>query len=152
MSSLHRIQFRALINAPVDVVWQTMLGDDSYRQWTAPFAEGSYFEGSWEQGSRIRFLSPSGDGMISEIVKNEPGKCVSIRHLGYIAKGIEDTSSEAVQAWAPAYENYTFNATPEGTLLVVDQDATLEFEQYLKETWPKALSVLKGLCEQKAAN
>ena len=68
-------------------------------------------------------------------------------HLGYISNGVEDTQSEAVRDWAPAYENYTFTATPAGTRLVIDQDAAQAYEAYLCEAWPRALQRLKALCE-----
>jgi len=55
----------------------------------------------------------------------------------------------AVRAWAPAYENYTFTATPQGTKLTVDQDMTEDFEGMVG-TWPKALATLKALCESRA--
>lgn len=151
MPSPIRLQFKALIQASVSKVWAVMLGPDTYKKWTAAFAEGSFFEESWSQGSKIRFMSPTGDGVVSEIEANESEKLISIRHLGYVSKGVEDTSSEAVRAWAPAYENYTFTALQGGTLLVIDQDATPEFEQHLREAWPKALASLKVLCEQGAA-
>ncbi len=151
MPNVTRLQFSTTINAPVAVVWKTMLDADSYRRWTSAFTEGSYYEGSWSQGSRIRFLSPSGDGMVAEIAENRPHEFISIRHLGYIANGVEDTTSDAIRAWAPAYENYTFQSVPEGTRLVVDQDVTANFEQFMKDTWPKALGLLKQLCEEKGA-
>ncbi|HYD94919.1 MAG TPA: SRPBCC domain-containing protein [Noviherbaspirillum sp.] len=151
MANLKRIQFSIDIAAPVSTVYALMLAPDSYRDWTAAFAEGSYYEGSWEQGQQIRFMTPSGDGMVAEIAENRPNEFVSIRHLGYLSKGAEDIDSEAVRAWAPAYENYTFVPTAEGTRLVVDQDATAEFERYLAEAWPKALQRLKALCESARA-
>lgn len=148
MSSIKRIQFSATIAAPPARVVEVMTAPDTYRQWTAPFAEGSRFEGSWEQGAKIRFVSPSGDGMLSEIAEHRPESFISIRHLGYIANGIEDTDSEAVRAWAPAYENYTFTPVPEGTRVDVDQDVAKEWEEQLSEAWPKALAELKALCER----
>ena len=33
------------------------------------------------------------------------------------------------------------------TRVVVDQDVTAEFEQYIVDAWPKALARLKALCE-----
>ena len=57
------------------------------------------------------------------------------------------TDSEAARAWAPAYENYTFQPTDAGTRLVIDQDVTEEFADYMAEAWPKALEKLKNLCE-----
>lgn len=147
MSNSTRIQFQTTIKAPRSVVWEMMLGAESYPRWTAPFSEGSYYEGSWDQGSRIRFLSPSGDGMVAEIAENRPGEFISIRHLGCVVKGVEDTESESVRAWAPAYENYTFSSVPEGTKLVVDQDVAEDFAQMMQEMWPKAFEELKRLCE-----
>ena len=58
-----------------------------------------------------------------------------------------DTTSEAVKAWAPAYENYTFLAVPAGMRMVVDQDVAAEWETYICEAWPKALVLLKKLSE-----
>ena len=72
-------------------------------------------------------------------------------HVGFVANGIEDTESEAVRAWAPAYENYTFSSVPEGTRLVIDQDVTADFEEFMREAWPKAFALLMELCEEKSA-
>jgi hypothetical protein len=128
MPTAKRIQFTIDIAAPVPVVFSTMLDPQSYRDWTTAFAEGSYYEGSWQQGQKIRFMAPSGDGMVSEIAEHRANEFTSIRHLGYVAQGVEDTQSEAIRAWAPAYENYSFLPTALGTRLAVDQDVTPEFE------------------------
>lgn len=151
MSSVKHLQFSTTINAPAAVVWRHITSPGSYEHWTSAFAEGSRFEGSWEQGSRIRFLSPSGDGVVAEIAESRKDAFMSIRHLGFISNGIEDTTSEAVRAWAPAYENYTLLAVPEGTRMVVDQDVAAEWEEHMNQAWPKALDLLKGLCESSGA-
>ncbi len=143
-----RLQFTITIAAPVARVWELMLGPESYKDWTSAFAEGSYYEGAWAQGARIRFLSPSGDGMVAEIVECRPHAFISVRHLGHIVQGVEDYDSPAVRAWAPAYENYSFKAVPGGTELLIDQDISAEYEQYIREAWPRALQRLKVLCEQ----
>lgn len=152
MATVHRIQFTVTIGAPASVVWHHITDPESYQRWTAVFAEGSRFEGSWEAGARIRFLAPSGDGMVSEIAESRPNAFISIRHLGVVSNGMEDTTSEAVRAWAPAYENYTLLPTPEGTRMVVDQDVAAEWEDHLKQAWPQALDVLKALCERSGAS
>jgi uncharacterized protein YndB with AHSA1/START domain len=149
MPALKRLQWSVDIAAPASKVYQMLVGPESYKQWTSAFGDGLYFEGSWQKGQPIRFLTPGGEGVISEIAENRPNEFISIRHLGYIANGVEDTSSEAIRAWAPAYENYTFAATPQGTKLTVDQDMTDEFES-MPEAWPKALGTLKALCENRA--
>lgn len=143
-----RLHFHITINAPRNIVWDTMLAPDTYRDWTSAFCEGSYYEGSWTQGSRIRFLSPDGDGMCSEIAESWPHDSISIRHLGYINKGVEDTTSDAIRQWAPAFENYHFTDNGSSTTLHVEQDVTAEFEPYMKDAWPRALERLKIICEQ----
>jgi Activator of Hsp90 ATPase homolog 1-like protein len=151
MTSVNRIQFTATIAAPASVVWRHITSAESYRQWTSAFAEGSHFEGSWEPGARMLFLAPSGDGMVSEIAESRKDAFISIRHLGFIANGIEDTRSESVRSWAPAFENYTLVALAKGTQLVVDQDVSPAWEEHLVQAWPKALELLKKLCEDAGA-
>lgn len=147
MPSTKRLRFTATIKAPAGVVWRHVTDPESYRRWASAFADGSCFEGSWEPGAQIRFLSPSGDGMVSEIAECRTDEFISIRHLGFIANGVEDTTSEAIRAWAPAYENYTFSPTTEGTTMVVEQDVAAEWEEHLAQAWPKALGILKELSE-----
>lgn len=150
MSSVKRIQFVTNINAPAAVVWQHITSLESYKFWTSVFTDGSYFEGSWEQGAKIRFLAPSGHGMVAEIEESRWPEFVSIRHLGFITNGVEDTTSDAVQSWAPAYENYTLEPINGGTRMVVDQDVESDYEDFMNQAWPKALTLLKQLCESKS--
>ena len=149
MPANKRLQFSEVIEAPAERVVAVMTGQESYPQWASVFGEGSRFEGSWRQGERIRFLAGSGEGMVAEIAEHRPDEFISIRHVGFLANGVEDTESDAVRAWAPAYENYTFQAVPGGTRLVVDQDVTDEWESFMRQTWPKALARLKELCERR---
>jgi|WetSurMetagenome_2_1015567.scaffolds.fasta_scaffold901101_2 hypothetical protein len=69
------------------------------------------------KGQTIRFVTPGGDGAVSEIADHRPNEFTSLRHLGHIVKGAEDTSSEAVRSWT---------ATAQGTTLTVDQDISCE--------------------------
>lgn len=144
MKTLH---FATRINASPQVVWEVMLAPDTYRSWTAEFDEGSSFEGSWNKGDRILFLGPGGCGMVAVINDSRPYEFLSIKHLGEVKNGVEDTESEAVRAWAPAYENYTFSSDGAATELAVDMDVAPAWEEYMQEAWPKALAKLKALCE-----
>ena len=136
-----------LIHAPREHVWRTTLYSPTYERWTATFCEGSRYEGNWEVGTPIRFCGPNGDGVVAEIAEHRPAEFVSIRHLGMIQNGVEDTTSEAVRAWAPCFENYHFADEAGGTRLRVDCDVFGEYENWMAETWPKALQQLKSLCE-----
>lgn len=146
MKKLHN---EIIINAPREKVWNTMLEDATYREWTKAFSEGSYYEGSWEKGSTIKFLSPEGGGMLSRIAENKPLEFVSIQHVGMIdANGVEDTESEQVKKWTPAFENYTFAEVPEGTKLSIDMDIPDDQEASFNDMWSKSLLKLKELSEK----
>lgn len=144
MKTLH---FDILIHAPREHVWRSTLFSPTYERWTATFSEGSRYEGSWEAGTPIRFCGPNGDGMLAEIAEHRPAEFVSIRHLGMIHDGVEDTTSEAVLAWAPCVENYTFSDEAGGTRVRVDVDVFGTYEDWMAQTWPKALLALKAVCE-----
>ena len=148
---MKKLQFSTDIRASRQTVWETMLAHDSYRVWTAEFSEGSYYEGSWEEGARVRFLVPSGDGMVAEVAECRAPEFLSLKHLGYVKDGVEDTESEMVRSWAPAFEDYTLSYAGLSTHLQIDIDVTPEFEEYMTKVWPKALARLKQMCEERAA-
>lgn len=139
--------FETEIAAPVEKVWEIMLSPEGYAQWTAPFHVGSHFEGSWSEGERIHFLAPGGSGMVAIIDKNRRHEFISIRHIGFVVNGVEDTTSEAVQDWAPAFENYRFASVPGGTRLTVELEVLADWEEFMIDTWPTALAALESLCE-----
>lgn len=142
------LHFTTLIHAPRERVWRTMLEPDTYREWTAAFTEGSYYEGGWEQGETIRFRDPAGNGMVAVIAQNRLHEFISIEHRGFIVDGRDDTTSEAVRAFAPAYENYRFTDEAGGTRLDVGMDVTPDFEEMMQRLWPAALQRLKAVCER----
>ncbi len=150
LMKIDKMTFEILIKASPEKVFQTMLDDKTYRDWTSEFSPGSHYKGSWEKGSKILFLGPGKDGemgMVSRIEENIPGKFVSIQHLGLVENGVEVTSGPSVTGWAGAFENYTFQEKDGMTLLKVDLDSNEEFKGYFETTWPKALDRLKSLCE-----
>jgi hypothetical protein len=146
MKTLH---FSTLIQAKPETVWNTLFSPDTYRQWTAAFAEGSRFEGSWAKGENIRFLGPDGSGMLAVIADNRLHEFLSIKHLGFIKDGIEDTTSPEVLSWAPAFENYTLSALGTSTELKIDMDCSEKWQEYMEGAWPKALVSLKAICESR---
>ena len=149
---MRKLHYSIVINAPKEKVWDTMLGKDSYRQWTEIFSPGSHYIGDWSKGSKMLFLGPEEtgamSGMVSLIKENRPYEYISIEHIGIVQNGKEDTSSEAVNEWAGALENYTFKEMDDRTEVLVDVDtAEGEYEEMFQTTWPKALQKLKQLAE-----
>lgn len=149
---MQRIRFSTTINAPRKKVWDTMLQDATYRVWTSAFnPKGSWYEGDWSRNSKIRFVGPDEHGnlggMVSQIKENRPYEYISIEHIGLIQDGKEDTTSEAVKKWTPAFENYTFNARDGATELLVEMDIDEDHKTMFEDMWPKALQTLKQLAE-----
>lgn len=146
---MEKQQYTVEISAPRETVWNTLWNDETYRQWTAPFSEGSHAQTDWQKGSKVLFLGSDNAGMVSMIAENIPNEFMSIKHLGIVKDGIEDTESDAVKQWAGAHENYRLHAVDSGTELVIEMDTNDEFREYFAETWPKALSKIKELSEQR---
>ncbi|HSN35295.1 MAG TPA: SRPBCC family protein, partial [Arthrobacter sp.] len=100
---MEKLRYSVTINAPVQDVWTTMLDDATYREWTSVFNSDSYYEGDWNRGSEIRFLGPDGDGslagMIATVEENRPNELISLRYIGQIVNGEDDTTSEAAKTF-----------------------------------------------------
>ncbi|PTX18267.1 activator of Hsp90 ATPase-like protein [Pontibacter mucosus] len=62
------------INAPKEQVWEAMMQDKYYQEWTAAFSEGSKVETDWELGSKAVFTDKSGGGIVARVVEKEPYK------------------------------------------------------------------------------
>lgn len=148
---MNKLHFSINIKAPKEKVWNTMLEDKTYRQWTEEFMPGSYYKGDWSKGSKMLFIGPGENGemgMVSRIKENQKYKFISIEHLGVVVDGKEDTSSDEVKQWAGAHENYTFKEKDGSTEVLVEMDINDDYKEMFEGMWPKALNKLKGLAEK----
>ncbi len=146
------LQFTTSINAPRQKVWETMLNDSTYREWTVAFHEGSHYKGDWSKGSKMLFLGPDENGknggMVSIVEENVPYEFISLKAIGMVQDDVEDTTSEEVKAWKDVYENYTFTEEGDATTLKVDLTGLPEdYADMFNDMWPKALAKLKEMCE-----
>ncbi|MBE0566489.1 MAG: SRPBCC domain-containing protein [Krumholzibacteria bacterium] len=142
------LHFSITIDAPPGVVWRTMLTQETYRLWIAPFCAGTYYEGSWHAGDRIRFLTPDGRGMASAVVVSLPAERIVLSHEAMIENGVEDAAAAEANGWAGAREEYVLTPTAGGTEVSIAQDTTEEYVEMMQQTWPAALAKLKELCEE----
>lgn len=145
-------QYSIRIKAPKTKVWDIMLNDKTYREWTAEFHAGSYYSGSWEKGSKILFMGPDDSGklfgMVSTIAENKKYEFLSIKHLGVVLDGVEDTTSTMAKEWAGAMENYTFKEVDGTTELIIDMKISETEQEMFDTSWPKALQKLKKIVEK----
>lgn len=147
---MKKSNYKIDINAPVSKVYETMIGKETYKQWTAEFNPTSDFEGSWNKGDKIYFTGEhegKKGGMIAEVAENIPNKFISIRHVGMLEGENEITSGPQVEEWAGALENYSFEENNGTTTISIDVDTNEEYLDYFDTTWPKALQKLKEISE-----
>ena len=148
MKTLH---FSIQINTPQKKAWEVMLSDRSYREWAAIFMPGSHFVGNWTKNSKMQFLAPNENGtmggMTSEVADIIPYELVSIKHIGLVTDGMEDTTSSEAKKWV-GFEKYRFIDAEGKTELMIEVDTTNDFVSYMKDVWPKALKTLKELVER----
>jgi hypothetical protein len=104
-----------------------MFEDETYRIWTEAFCPGPHYKGDSSEESKLLFFAPGENGamsgMVSRIKENRPHEYVSIAPIGIVHNGKEDTSSEEVESWAGALENYTFRPHDGRTEVLVARTA-----------------------------
>ena len=137
------LQFSVEIKAPAARVWEMLWNDTSYRKWTSAFMEGSYAESDWNEGSKIKFLAPDGEGMFGIIKEKVPNVQMTFQHYGEIKNGIEEEKN-----WAGAIESYHLEEKNGTTELTVKLDTDGSLDEYFNKTFPKALGILKQIAEE----
>jgi hypothetical protein len=149
-----RKKYQVSIAASKEKCADFMLGltdKSTYEAWTAVFNPTSTFDGSWDLGSKIKFIGVDEDGnkagMLGRIVVNEPAKFVSIQHYGLVEGEQEITEGPQVESWAGGYENYHFESDGQQTIITVEVDVTADHEGYFDKTYPNALEKLKEIIE-----
>jgi uncharacterized protein YndB with AHSA1/START domain len=147
---MEKLEFRITIQAPKETVWYILIGKETYPEWTSVFCEGSKVETDWQVGSKALFLDSKNSGMVSVIEENIPYSFLSIKHIGAVNEGAEDTASEQVKLWAGSHENYTLEDVDSNTLWIVEMDVSPEFATYMEDLWPKAQQKVKEMAEASA--
>ncbi|KAA9324937.1 SRPBCC domain-containing protein [Adhaeribacter soli] len=145
---MKRLNYTIQINAPKAKVWETLFNDATYREWTKIFSEGSYAVTDWKEGSKVQFLSGDGHGMYSRIEKVVPDEIMEIKHLGEIKDGEEQPSGPETHTWYGAMENYHLSGNGNATELTVELDNEENYDEYFRNTYPKALEKVKEIAER----
>lgn len=143
MKTLH---FEINIHASPEKVWKSIWDLESYKVWTKPFGEGSYYKAeTFLEGSKIHFLAPSGYGMNSIIEKLDEPYFIALKHVGEI-KNFEEQPLED-HGWSNAIESYELKPIEEGTKLIVNVETVEQYVDSMNTTFPLALNELKKLAE-----
>ena len=145
---METLRYKIEIAAPAKKVWETMLQQETYRQWVGKSWPGSTYQGKWEKGEHIKFVSAEGEGTLAEMVEVKPYAKVLARHIALLAKGgKEDRTSDFAKGWVGTTEGYEFNERNGNTTLSVTIETSAEWRDMFDEGWPAALEELKKITE-----
>lgn len=148
---MENLKFRIFIKAAPEVVYKTITDHTSFSEWTSVFDLTSHVEGSWQEGSLMRFMSRADNGalhgLISRVKHKIPYAKISLEHVGLVQDGIDVLDNDRANVVKGATESYFLRAYVNGTELEIVTDVFMELKAYFLEVWPRALGKLKALCE-----
>ncbi len=145
---IEKLHFSININATKEKVWKTLWGKESYKIWTLPFGEGSYYSGDLGPNARIHFLMPDGSGMYSDVVFFKENELLVFKHIGNVVNFQEQEINEETKHWTGAFEIYRLvEINANTTELEVEVDVTDPHVEFMKKRFPKSLEVVKELSE-----
>jgi uncharacterized protein YndB with AHSA1/START domain len=148
---MKKLEFKINISAPKQRVWETMLNAATYKEWAQAAWPGSFYEGTWAENEKIRFIGNQGSGTLALIKKYQPYDHIAATHIAALLPGgVEDTDSDLAKGWIGTKESYTFTEQDNHTNVVVEIITNPSWEEMFADGWPKALAKLKEICE--AAN
>lgn len=147
---METLKFIIKIEAPREKVWTVLWGDKTYKQWTNVFCEGTYVETTWDEGDKILFLNPNGEGMNSIIEKKIPNEFMAFKHISGLKDFKELPIDAETKEWTGAMETYRLTQENEFTILEVNVDTLEKYIDYFKTTFPNGLEVLKKLSEEQS--
>lgn len=145
---IERLKFEIEIQAPSTKIWNVMWDTESYKIWTAPFCEGSYYKGELKQGSRVQFLNSEGSGMYSDVFFYKENINVVFSHIGEVKDNKEMEVDETTKQWTGCMEMYHLIELENGNhKLTAEVDCTKEHITYMREKFPLGLQKIKELSE-----
>lgn len=143
---MKNMEFTIEINAARAKVWDTLWRDETFRSWAGIIDPGTYIDGELKQGNEVQFISGNGYGVTSLVEKLVPGESLILRHRADTqGSGQQDREKQ----WTGGIESYRLEEQGGGTLLKVAFDVPPELEQYFRDTYPKAMQMIKSLAERR---
>jgi hypothetical protein len=145
---METLEFKIRIKAAPEKIWSVLWEDGTYKKWTSAFCEGSYAVSDWNEGDKIHFMSPGGEGMNSIVEKKIPNEYMAFKHIGEIKDFKELPLNKETEKWSGYMETYRLIPDDEFTNLISQVDVIEKHIDYFKEAFPKALESVKELSEK----
>lgn len=139
--------YHITINAPAEKVWNALFDPEKFKEWTSPFAEGSYYTGEMKQGGRVHFLMPDGSGMYADVPYFQPHSLAIFKHIGEVKNFEEQPLEGRMALLTGTFEQYHLSEENGKTHLKAEVDASPEYFSFFDEAFPKAFENLKRIVE-----
>ena len=144
---IKKLVFEVNIKASREKVWEKLWDKESYTLWTKPFTEGSYYEGELKEGNRVHLLSPTGEGMYSDIEILRENELLIFKHIGMLKDKNELPLDEETKRWSGCFESYRLKQNDGSTLVIVEVDTIKNYVDWMNKSFPVALQELKKISE-----
>ncbi|KGO93262.1 SRPBCC family protein [Flavobacterium subsaxonicum] len=145
---MKNLSYNISIAASPQKVWDTMIGQETYKIWTDAAWPGSDFKGEWKQGENLHFVGQDGSGTLATVNTFDRYNKIVLLHIAMLKPGsVVDTESEWAKKWIGSVEEYAFSAKDGITELTVNMKIYEDWEAMFNESWPIALARLKQICE-----
>lgn len=146
---MKKFTYTITINKPQSIVFNTVIDKTVYPDWAKAWGEGMSFEGEWKQGGYMSFFDQSRGGTKVVFEAYEPFDYICAKHIAMVDPERNEIAltDEAMQKWIGSLEEYRFIPIDEQTTQL---EITMTMDEMFKEmsdAWPKALELLKALCE-----
>lgn len=140
--------YEKIVDAPRQIVWDILWGNETYKQWTQFFDGGSVLKSDWKIGGKTYFLNAQGEGLVSTIDSLEQPDHIIFKHLGTVDReGNEDTRSREVMEWSGFFERYLLIDFEGRTKLHIEVQADKNLCDHLDKGFTEGLEIIRQLAE-----
>lgn len=145
---MKKINFTIDIHAPKQKVYDTLIDPELYKVWVHVAWPNSFYDGKWEAGEQLRFISPGNGGTAATVAEIRKGDYILLVHEAVLNPDLtQDITSDAAKGWVGTTESYRFTESNGITHLVVEMLCNPEWVSMFEEGFPTALNKLKEICE-----
>ena len=144
-----KLNYSIEIKAKKEHVWKTMIAPEIYQEWVKAFSANSKFIGEWKLGETILFFDPNLGGSRAVLEIFNPYDEILAKHISMVNKDMnENNEGEISKKWIGSTERYGFSESGNKTTLEIEMITDEAFTEMFNTSWPKALKIIKSLCEQ----
>lgn len=144
---MQKLVFQIDIQATPEKIWTALWQPQNYTTWCNEFCEGTYYKSDFNEGDRIHFIAPNGDGMYSDIIEKIENEYIAFRHIGELKNYEEQPLNDESMNWTEAIEDYKIIKNENFQTLQVTIDTLEDYLDYFASHFPKGLEKVKQLAE-----